>query len=125
MPRVKGGKTTRRRHKAVLKQTKGQYGGRHRLVCTANEALMRSRRYAYIHRRTRKREFRQLWIARINAAARALGMTYGRLIEGLAKQGVRLDRKQLAELAVHDAAAFEKLALRASLPRTQANPEAS
>ena len=119
MSRVKSGKTRRRRHKAILKQTKGYYGGRRRLIRTATEALLRAQRYAYVHRRTRKREFRQLWIARINAAARALGLTYGRLMERLAKAGVRLDRKQLADLAANDGAAFAKIAaLAASEPES-------
>jgi large subunit ribosomal protein L20 len=110
MPRATSGKVTRRRHKAILKKARGYYGGRHRLFRTATETVMRAQRYAYIHRRTRKREFRQLWIARINAGARALGLTYGRLMQNLSRAKVRLDRKQLAALAAESPAAFEKLA---------------
>ena len=124
MPRVKGGKVTHRRHKEVLKQTKGYYGGRRRLIRTAKEATMRALRYAYVHRRTRKREFRHLWIARISAAARALGLTYRRLIEGLTKADVRLNRKQLAELAVNDPAAFAKVAELAAPAQGPTSPPA-
>jgi large subunit ribosomal protein L20 len=104
--RVKGGTTSRRRHKKVLKLTKGMYGTRHRLFRRANEAMMKSLWYAYRDRRTRKRDLRRLWIARINAAARQNGTTYSRLIHSLKNAGVRLNRKMLADLAVRDPKAF-------------------
>ncbi len=107
--RVKGGVVTRRRHKRVLKLTKGQFGARHALFKRAHEAMMKSLMYAYIDRRTRKRDFRRLWIIRINAAARAHGLTYGKFISGLRKAGVEVNRKMLAEMAVKDQAAFAKL----------------
>jgi large subunit ribosomal protein L20 len=107
--RVKGGTVTRRRHKKVLKLTKGQYGTRHRLFRRANEAMMKSLRYAYRDRRNRRRELRRLWIARINAAARQNGMSYSRFIHGLKQAGIELDRKSLAEMAVADGSAFAEL----------------
>lgn len=107
--RVKGGVVTRRRHKRVLKLTKGQFGARHALFKRAHEAMMKSLMYAYIDRRTRKRDFRRLWIIRINAAARAYGLTYGKFISGLRKAGVEVNRKILAEMAVKDQNAFAKL----------------
>ena len=107
--RVKGGTVTRRRHKKVLKMTKGQYGTKHRLFRRANEAMMKSLRYAYRDRRNRRRELRRLWIARINAAARQNGLSYSRFIHGLTQAGVELDRKVLAELAVTDSNAFVQL----------------
>jgi len=110
MPRVKRGMVTHRRHKAVLKQAKGYRGARSRLFKTAHEAVMHAGQYAYRDRRARKREFRQLWIARISAAARENGITYGRLADGLRKAGVEINRKLLADLAVRDAAAFAQLA---------------
>ncbi|UCF60293.1 MAG: 50S ribosomal protein L20 [Anaerolineaceae bacterium] len=106
MTRVKGGTTSRRRHKKILKLTKGMYGTRHRLFRRANEAMMKSLWYAYRDRRTRKRDLRRLWIARINAAARQNGTTYSRLIHSLKTAGVRLNRKMLADLAVRDPKAF-------------------
>ncbi len=106
MARVKGGIVTRRRHKKVLKHTKGMYGTRHRLFRRANEAMLKSLWYAYRDRRTRKRDLRRLWIARINAAARLNGTTYSRLIHDLKKADVRLNRKMLADLAVRDPQAF-------------------
>ncbi|HEX5165729.1 MAG TPA: 50S ribosomal protein L20 [Thermomicrobiales bacterium] len=108
MARIKRGVTTRRRHRAVLNRAEGFRGTRNRLFKRANEAVMRSLMYQYRDRRTRKRQMRRLWITRINAAARANGMTYGRFIEGLHKAGVTVDRKILADLAVRDAAAFSK-----------------
>jgi large subunit ribosomal protein L20 len=108
MARIKRGVTTRRRHRAVLNRAEGFRGTRNRLFKRANEAVMRSLMYQYRDRRTRKRQMRRLWITRINAAARANGMTYGRFIEGLHKAGVSVDRKILADLAVRDAAAFSK-----------------
>lgn len=106
MTRVKGGTTSRRRHKKVLKLTKGMYGTRHRLFRRANEAMMKSLWYAYRDRRTRKRDLRRLWIARINAAARQNDTTYSRLIHSLKTAGVHLNRKMLADLAVRDPKAF-------------------
>ena len=109
MPRVKGGTVTRRRRNRVLKLAKGYRGTRSRLFKKANETVMKALYYARRDRRAKKREFRQLWIARINAAARINGTTYSRFIAGLAKAGVEVNRKMLADLAVHDAAAFAKL----------------
>jgi large subunit ribosomal protein L20 len=108
MARIKRGVTTRRRHRAVLNRAEGFRGTRNRLFKRANEAVMRSLMYQYRDRRTRKRQMRRLWITRINAAARANGMTYSRFIEGLNNAGVSVDRKILADLAVRDAAAFSK-----------------
>ncbi len=110
MTRVKGGVVTRRRHKKVLKQTKGQFGARHRVFRRANEALLHSLEYATRDRRNRKRDFRRLWITRINAAARRNGMSYSQFIYGLRQASVALDRKILADLAVHDDQAFAKVA---------------
>jgi large subunit ribosomal protein L20 len=110
MPRVKTGPHTRRRHKKVLKATKGQRGTKHALFRRANEALMKSRWYAYRDRRNRKRDFRRLWIARINAASRQYGLSYSRFIHGLKLAGVEMDRKMLAEMAVSDNASFARLA---------------
>lgn len=104
--RVKGGTVTRRRHKKILDMTKGQWGTRSKLFRRANEAMMKSYWYAYRDRRVRRREFRRLWIARINAASRANGMSYSRLIHGLKQANVQLDRKVLADIAVRDADAF-------------------
>ena len=97
MTRTKGGIVTRRRHKKILRLTQGMYGSRHRLFRRANEAMLKSMWYAYRDRRTRKRDLRRLWIARINAAARQNGLSYSKFIAGLAKSGVGLDRKVLAE----------------------------
>jgi len=110
LPRVKGGPRARRRHKKVLKLTKGQRGTKHALYRRANEAMLKSLWYAYRDRRNRKRDFRRLWITRINAAARLNGLSYSRFIHGLGKAGVEIDRKILAELAVNDAEAFARLA---------------
>lgn len=109
MPRVKRGVTARQRHKKVLKLTKGQWGSKSRLYRRAHEAMLKSLSYAYRDRRARKADFRRLWITRINAAAREAGITYGRLIEGLKRAGVEIDRKVLAELAVSDSTAFNRL----------------
>lgn len=109
MPRVKGGPRARHRHKKVLKLTKGQRGTKHALYRRANEAMLKSLWYAYRDRRNRKRDFRRLWITRINAAARLNGLSYSRFMHGLGKAGVEIDRKILAELAVNDAEAFIKL----------------
>jgi large subunit ribosomal protein L20 len=110
LPRVKGGPQARHRHKKVLKLTKGQRGTRHSLYRRANEAMLKSLWYAYRDRRNRKRDFRRLWITRINAAARLNGISYSRFMHGLGKAGVEIDRKILAELAVNDAEAFARLA---------------
>ncbi len=115
MPRVKRGPLTRRRHKKVLKLAKGYVGGRHRLFKTAKESVMRAGNYAYRHRRLRKREFRRLWIARINAAARMHGLNYSRLIGALKKADIQLNRKMLAEMAVSDPEAFKLLLTQADL----------
>lgn len=106
MTRVKGGTITRRRHKKIIKFTKGMYGTRSRLFRRANEAMLKSLWYAYRDRRTRRRDLRRLWIARINAAARNNGTTYSRLIHGMKQAGILLNRKMLAELAVRDPKAF-------------------
>ena len=107
MPRVKGGTTTRRRHKKVLKLTKGHRGTKHALYRRAHESMLKSLSYAYRHRRERKRDMRRLWISRINAAARVNGLSYSRFISGLNKAGVDIDRKMLAEMAVSDPKAFD------------------
>jgi large subunit ribosomal protein L20 len=108
--RVKGGPKTGRRHKKVLALTKGQRGTKHRLWKRGHEAMMKSLTYAYRDRRVRKRQFRRLWITRINAAARQNNLSYSQLMYGLKQAGVELDRKIMADLAVHDAAAFAQLA---------------
>ncbi|MCY0875174.1 MAG: 50S ribosomal protein L20 [Firmicutes bacterium] len=110
MPRVKGGIVTRRRHKKILKLARGYFGSKHRLFRTANQQVMKSLMYAYRDRRVRKREFRKLWIARINAAARMNGLSYSRLMFGLKQAGVEVNRKMLADLAVSDGKAFSELA---------------
>ena len=110
MPRAKGGPRKAARRKKVLKQAKGYVGGRHRLFRTAKETVLRAGVFAYRDRRQKKRRFRALWIIRINAAARALGLSYSAFMNGLKKAGVALDRKILAELALKDPAAFAKLA---------------
>ncbi len=109
MPRVKGGIVTHRRHKKVLELTKGHRGKRHRLFKIAHESMLHALDYAYCHRRERKIDMRRLWIVRINAAARAGGLTYKQLIEGLKKAGVIVNRKMLAEMAVNDSSGFSKL----------------
>ncbi len=106
MPRVKRGVTARNRHKKVLKQAKGYYGARSRVFRVAKQAVIKAGQYAYRDRRQRKRQFRALWIARINAAARMNGMSYSRLIAGLKKAAIEIDRKVLADLAIHDKAVF-------------------
>ena len=109
MPRVKGGYTTRRRRKAVLKLAKGYYGSKHALYRTANAQVMRSLLYAYRDRKNRKREFRKLWISRINAACQLNGIKYSRFINGLALANIQINRKMLAEMAVYDAEGFANL----------------
>jgi large subunit ribosomal protein L20 len=110
MPRVKRGVTARARHKKVLDQAKGYRGRRSTVYRIAKEAVMKAGQYAYRDRRQRKRQFRALWIARINAAARELGLTYSTLMNGLKKAAVEVDRKVLADLAVMDKPAFAKIA---------------
>ncbi|NLY42669.1 MAG: 50S ribosomal protein L20 [Clostridiaceae bacterium] len=109
MARVKGGMHTRKRRKKILKLAKGYRGAKSKLFRTANQAVMKSLVYAYIGRKRRKRDFRKLWISRINAAARMNGMTYSRFINGLKNIGIQMNRKMLAELAVNDAEAFAQL----------------
>ncbi len=109
MPRVKGGYTTRRRRKAVLKLAKGYYGSKHTLYKTAHEQVMRSLAYAYRDRKARKRDFRKLWISRINAACQLNGLKYSRFVNGLAKANIAINRKMLAEMAVNDPTAFANL----------------
>src|SRR3982751_5852263 len=110
MPRVKRGVTARARHKKVIDQAKGYRGRRNAVYNIAKEAVMKAGQYAYRDRRQRKREFRALWIARINAAARELGMSYSVLMNGLKKASIEVDRKVLADLAVMDKLAFAKIA---------------
>lgn len=114
MPRVKGGKVTRRRHKKIIKMTSGFYGTRNNLFRRANEAMLKSLWYAYRDRRTRKRDLRRLWIARINAAARQNGTTYSRLIYGMKKANINLNRKILADLAVRDPKTFSAIVAKAA-----------
>ncbi len=110
MSRVKRGVTAHRRHKKILKLAKGHKGLRHKIFRRANESVLHALDYAYQHRRDRKGQFRRLWIMRINAAAREQGLTYSRLINGLSKAGVELDRKVLADIAVRDPVAFASVA---------------
>ena len=106
MPRVKRGVVAHRRHTKVLKQAKGYYGARSRVFRVAKQAVTKAGQYAYRDRRQRKRQFRSLWITRINAQSRANGLSYSRLINGLKKADIALDRRVLADLAVHDKPAF-------------------
>lgn len=110
MPRAKGGSKTRQRRKKVMKAAKGYWGGRHRLYRSATEAVDRALCYAYRDRRQKKRSFRSLWIARINAAIRLHGLSYSTFISGLKKAGINLDRKVLADIAVNDPAGFARIA---------------
>jgi len=109
MARIKGGVATHKRHKNILALTKGHRGARNHIWRRAHESLTHALSYAFAHRRDRKGDFRKLWIARINAAARLNGMTYSQLISGMAKTGIALDRKTLADLAVTQPAAFAEL----------------
>ena len=113
MARVKKGVTARRRHKKIISQARGYYNARRKVFRVAKQAVTKALQYAYIGRKQKKRHFRTLWIARINAAARANGMSYSRFINGLMKAGITLDRKVLADIAVHDAAGFAALAEKA------------
>ncbi|SFI81110.1 50S ribosomal protein L20 [Thermoflavimicrobium dichotomicum] len=110
MARVKGGTVTRRRRKKILKLARGYFGSKHRLFRTAKQQVMKSLMYAYRDRRQRKRDFRKLWITRINAAARMHGLSYSKFMHGLKVAGVDINRKMLAELAVSDEKAFAELA---------------
>ena len=110
MARVKSAMTTRARHKKVLKQAKGYYGAKHYRFRNANQAVLKSLAYAYVGRKDRKSDFRKLWITRINAAARMNGLTYSKLIAGLKKANVTINRKMLAEVAVNDPKAFTEIA---------------
>ena len=109
MARVKRGVTARRRHKKILKLAKGYYNARRKVFRVAKQAVTKALQYAYIGRKQKKRQFRSLWIARINAASRANGISYSRFMNGLLKAGITLDRKVLADIAVHDAAGFTAL----------------
>ncbi len=110
MPRVKRGVQARARHKKIMAQAKGYYGRRKNVFRVAKQAVIKAGQYAYRDRRQRKRQFRALWIARINAAARECGISYSRMINGLSKAGVAIDRKVLADIAVTDKAGFAALA---------------
>lgn len=110
MPRVKGGTVTRKRRKKVLKLAKGYFGSKHTLYKVANQQVMKSLQYAFRDRRQKKRDFRKLWISRINAAARINGLSYSHLMHGLKLAGIEVNRKMLADLAITDANAFAELA---------------
>lgn len=109
MARVKKGVTARKRHKKVIKQAKGFYGQKSRNFKAANPAVMRALRSAYVGRKNKKREYRRLWIARINAAARANGISYSKFMNGLKKSGIEMNRKMLSEMAIYDSAGFAAL----------------
>ena len=109
MARVKSAMTTRARHKKVLKQAKGYYGAKHYRFRNANQAVLKSLSYAYVGRKDKKSNFRKLWIARINAAARMNGLTYSKLISGLKKANVTINRKMLSEIAISDPKAFTEI----------------
>ena len=109
MARVKNGMNTHKRHKKLLKQAKGFYGSKSKIFRAANPAVMRALRSAYVGRKNKKREYRKMWIARINAGARMNGISYSRLMDGLRKAGIEINRKMLSEMAIYDAAAFTKL----------------
>ncbi len=113
MPRVKRGVTAHAKHKKVLKQARGYYGARRKVFRVAKQAVIKAGQYAYRDRKVKKRQFRALWIQRINAAARMNGLSYSRMIDGLNKAGIAIDRKMLADIAVHDMPAFSQLAEKA------------
>ncbi|HEX7341144.1 MAG TPA: 50S ribosomal protein L20 [Rhodanobacteraceae bacterium] len=113
MARVKRGVIARRRHKKIIGRAKGYYNARRKVFRVANQAVTKAGQYAYIGRKQKKRQFRRLWIVRINAAARQFGLSYSRLINGLAKAGIEMDRRVLADLAVHDIKAFGAIAEKA------------
>jgi large subunit ribosomal protein L20 len=115
MARVKRGVTAKARHKKILKKAKGYYGARHKVYRVAKQAVIKAAQYAYRDRKQRKRQFRSLWIVRINAAARLSGLTYSNLIAGLKKAEIEIDRKILADIAVFDKAAFSAIAEKAKL----------
>ena len=110
MARVKKGVTAHRRHKKIIAKAKGYYNARRKVFRTAKAAVTKAGQYAYIGRKQRKRQFRSLWIVRINAAARMYGLSYSRFMNGLLKANIKLDRKALADIAIHDIAAFGKIA---------------
>jgi large subunit ribosomal protein L20 len=114
MPRVTKSVTAKAKHKKVLSATKGHYGARSRLFRTAKQSNIKSLQYAFRDRKNRKRAFRSLWIARINAASRQLGVSYSRLISGLASQNIELDRKVLSDIAINDSATFETILKKAT-----------
>jgi len=109
MARVKKGVTARRKHKKILKQAKGFYGARSRIFRCANPAVMRALRSAYVGRKNKKREYRRLWISRINAGARMNGISYNKLMNGLKLSGIQINRKMLSEMAIYDASGFANL----------------
>ncbi|MDD7733244.1 MAG: 50S ribosomal protein L20 [Firmicutes bacterium] len=109
MARVKGGVNAKKNHKNVLKQAKGYFGSKHTLYRTANQAVIKSMQYAYVGRKLRKRQFRQLWIARINAACRSNGTNYSRFMAGLKKNNIEINRKMLSEMAIHQPEDFKAL----------------
>lgn len=109
MARVKRGVNAKKRHNNILKQAKGYFGAKSKLYRTANQAVMKSLNYSYIGRKQRKRDFRKLWITRINAAARINGMSYSKFINGLKKANININRKMLSEMAINDPAGFAKL----------------
>lgn len=109
MARVKGGVNAKKNHKNVLKQAKGYFGSKHTLYRTANQAVIKSMQYAYVGRKLRKRQFRQLWIARINAACRTNGTNYSRFMAGLKKNNIEINRKMLSEMAIHQPEDFKAL----------------
>ena len=113
MARVKRGVTARARHKKLLSRAKGYYNARRKVYRVAKQAVTKAQQYAYIGRKQKKRQFRALWIVRINAAARQYGLSYSRMIDGLGRAGITIDRKVLADLAVHDIAAFGAIAEKA------------
>ena len=121
MPRVKRGVTARASHKKVLKQAKGYYGARSRVFRVAKQAVIKAGQYAYRDRRQKKRQFRALWIARINAGAREGGLSYSRFINGLKKANIEMDRRVLADLAMHEKVAFAALAEQAKQALEQAS----
>ena len=128
MPRVKGGTISRARHKKVMKQAKGYFGSKHRLFKSANEQVMHSGKYAYRDRRQKKRDFRKLWITRINAACRENEISYSKFINGLSVAGIEINRKMLSELAIENKEAFTELvklakqALNGELKEVKAEP---
>jgi len=124
MPRVKRGNVRRAKRKKLLARTKGMFGNKSKLYRAAKESADTALKYAFVGRRNKKRDFRRLWVVRINAAARENGLTYGQLIHGLKTAGVALDRKMLADLAVRQPAAFGRLAEQAKNARTAARPSA-